>query len=129
VVIFAGLIPPGEVPRYIALMDTLAHLSHREGLARALPQALACGRPVVSWDCDGAGEVCLDGETGFLLPKGDVSGLAQRLLQLERDPGLRSRLANNGRELVRRHFSVETMVQALADLYLRLFELKSCSER
>jgi glycosyltransferase involved in cell wall biosynthesis len=124
-VIFAGLVPPGEVPRYIALMDVLAHLSHREGLARALPQALACGRPGISWDCDGAGEICLDGQTGFLLPMGDLDGLIERMVELERNPSLRRRLANTGQQLVRERFSVETMVRSLADLYIRLLREKN----
>ena len=49
-------------------MDALVHLSLREGLPRALPQALAAGKPVVAYDCDGAREVCRDGESGFLVP-------------------------------------------------------------
>ena len=57
--IFAGLIPPHEVPRYVGIMDALVHLSLREGLPRALPQALAAARPVVAYDCDGAREICL----------------------------------------------------------------------
>ena len=40
-VVFAGLVPPTEVPRLIGIMDMLVHLSLREGLPRALPQALA----------------------------------------------------------------------------------------
>ena len=64
--VFAGLVPPDEVPRYVGIMDRLAHLSLREGLPRALPQALAAGKPVVAYDCDGAREVCLENETGFL---------------------------------------------------------------
>ena len=52
--VFAGLVPPSEIPRYVALMDVLVHLSLREGLPRALPQALACGKPVVAFDVDGA---------------------------------------------------------------------------
>src|SRR5262249_2917293 len=69
--IFAGLIPPSEVPRYVGIMDALIHLSTREGLPRALPQALAAAKPVVAYDCDGAGEVCLENRTGFLLRCGD----------------------------------------------------------
>ena len=65
--IFTGLVPPAEVPRYVGIMDALAHLSLREGLPRALPQALAAAKPVVAYDCDGAGEVCLEDETGFLV--------------------------------------------------------------
>ena len=101
-------------------MDALAHLSRREGLPRALPQALAAARPVVAYDCDGAGEVCLDNETGFLVPPGDRATLARRLLQLAGDPDLRRRLGTRGRQFVLPRFSVETMVDELHALYLKL---------
>ncbi|HTI68921.1 MAG TPA: glycosyltransferase family 4 protein [Candidatus Limnocylindria bacterium] len=126
-VVFAGLVPPGDVPRYIKLMDVLVHLSHREGLPRALPQAMACGCPVMSWDCDGAGEVCLNDRTGYLLKMGDMTGLADRLCRLEQDPALRIRLGQAGRATVRDSFSIEAMVQGLAELYLRLLAEKKIS--
>ena len=80
--VFTGLVPPEAVPDYVGIMDIVVHLSGREGLPRALPQALAAAKPVVAWDCDGAGEVCREGETGFLLPAGDLPGLQARLAQL-----------------------------------------------
>ena len=73
--IFTGLVPPNEVPKYVGIMDTLVHLSLREGLPRALPQALAAGKPIVAYDCDGAREICLDGQTGFLIQPGDLINL------------------------------------------------------
>ena len=66
-VVFSGLVPPGEVARYVGVMDCLAHLSYREALSRALPQALAAGKPVVAYDFDGADEVCLENKTGFVV--------------------------------------------------------------
>ena len=118
--IFTGLVPPAEVPRYVGIMDALIHLSIREGLARALPQALAAGKPVVTYDCDGAREVCLDGQTGFLISPGDRATLARRIGELAKQPALRQRLGAAGRELVRHQFSVEQMVDELHDLYVRL---------
>jgi len=118
--VFAGLIPPDEVPRYVGVMDALAHLSLREGLPRALPQALAAGKPVVAYDCDGAREVCLDERTGFLLRPGDTSGLADRLSRLIVNTSLRERFGESGREFVRQNFSVERMVDELHSLYLKL---------
>jgi glycosyltransferase involved in cell wall biosynthesis len=118
--VFTGLVPPTEVPRLVGIMDALVHLSRREGLARALPQALAAARPVVAYDCDGAREVCLDNETGFLLPPGDLAGLRDRLLRLARDRDLRERLGRRGRQLVQPLFSVEQMVDQLHHLYQRL---------
>ena len=118
--VFAGLVPPTAVAEYVALMDVLVHLSLREGLARSLPQALAAGKPVITYDCDGAREVCRENETGFLLAPGDRRGLVGRILQLERDPGLRNRFGDRGRALVREGFPVERMVEDLHALYLRL---------
>jgi glycosyltransferase involved in cell wall biosynthesis len=118
--IFAGLVAPADVPRWVGIMDALAHLSRREGLPRALPQALAAARPVAAYDCDGAGEVCIDNETGFLIPPGDRATLARRLLQLAGDPDLRRRLGTQGREFVRPRFSLETMLENLHTLYLKL---------
>ena len=118
--VFTGLIRPEEVPAFVGIMDCLVHLSRREGLPRALPQALAAGRPVVAYDCDGAGEVCLNDETGFLVPPDDLPQLIDRLLRLERDPALRERYGTCGRQLVRENFAVETMVDALHALYLKL---------
>jgi len=119
-VIFTGLVTPGEVPRFVGIMDCLAHLSYREALSRALPQALAAGKPVVAYDFDGANEVCLEGETGFLIHTGDVDAVARRLLQLAGDAPLRERLGERGREFVRENFAVEKMVDTLYYLYLKL---------
>jgi len=101
-------------------MDILVHLSLREGLPRALPQALAAAKPVVAYDCDGASEVCLDDETGFLVRAGDLPGLSNRILRLAADPALRRCFGEKGQHLVRDHFTAGRMVEDLHQLYLRL---------
>lgn len=118
--IFTGLVPPGEVPALVGIMDVVVHLSRREGLARVLPQALAAGKPTIAFDCDGAREVCRDDETGFLLAPGDLTGLGKRIEQLAFDRPLCERLGNRGRELVKENFPVQRMVDELHALYLRL---------
>src|SRR5262249_30516438 len=49
-VVLTGLVPPNEVANYVGIMDCLAHLSGREALSRALPQALAAAKPVIAYD-------------------------------------------------------------------------------
>jgi glycosyltransferase involved in cell wall biosynthesis len=119
-VVFTGLVHPVTGPRLVGIMDLLVHLSLREGLPRALPQALAAARPVVAYDSDGAREVCRENETGFLLRPGDLLGLRERLLRLVRDPALRQRLGRRGRQFVQERFAVQRMVDDLYQLYLRL---------
>jgi glycosyltransferase involved in cell wall biosynthesis len=123
--VFAGLVAPVEIPRYVGVMDVVAHLSRREGLPRALPQGLAAGRPVVAYDCDGANEVCLPGQTGFLISPGDVDSLAGRLVQLAENAELREQLGRRGREFVRENFAVETMVEKIYALYQELALMES----
>ena len=119
-VIFTGLVPPGEVARYIGIMDCVAHLSHREALSRALPQALAAGKPVVAYDFDGANEICLENETGFVVRTRDTAAAAQRLTQLARDRELREKLGAAGQAFVRQQFSVEKMVNDQYSVYRKL---------
>src|SRR5258706_770288 len=119
-VIFTGLVKPDQVPRYVAIMDCVAHLSAREALSRALPQALAAGKPVISYDFDGADEVCLNGETGFLVHTGDIASVTRHLLQFAREPVLREELGAKGRCFVKERFLVEAMVDKLYDLYIHL---------
>ncbi len=122
---FTGLVPPGDVAALVGVMDALVHLSRREGLARALPQALAAGKPIIAYDCDGAREVCLEGKTGFLLPAGDSAGLGQRIEQLISDRRLCAELGAQGREWVRERFSAQRMVDEIHALYVTLLSRQS----
>lgn len=118
--VFTGLVRPAEIPALTGIMDALVHLSLREGLPRALPQALAAARPVVAYDCDGAGEICLEGKTGFLVRPGDLAALTDRLTRLAGDPALCREMGLRGQAYVRENFAVEKMVADTHALYLKL---------
>jgi glycosyltransferase involved in cell wall biosynthesis len=119
-VVFTGLVKPTQIPRLLGAADVLVHLSYREGLPRALSQALASALPVVAYDCDGASEVCLEGRTGFLIPKRDLAALSERLQRLARDLGLRRQFGDEGRRFVRENFAVEKMIDEIFALYQKL---------
>lgn len=117
---FTGLVSPARIPELLAAVDILVHASLREGLARALPQALIAGKPVVSYDIDGAREVCITGQTGFLIPPRDVAALAAALTQLAADPSLRQQLGNTGRSRFADQFRHETMTRRVREVYERV---------
>lgn len=119
---FAGLVSPADVPRYVAAMDVLVHLSLREGLPRAVVQALAVGKPVVAHPLDGTPEVVTDGESGFLVPRGYCGTLAERVRRLLREPALAAEMGRRGQERVIAEFSVERMVSKLDELYRSLIK-------
>ena len=120
--IFAGLVSPDQVPNYIHVMDVVAHTSVWEGLARVLPQALICGKPVVSYDIDGAAEVCIDDETGYLVPARSIEPLSAAIVKLASDAVLRERLGAIGRKRFTMQFRHEFMTERVREVYQRVLD-------
>jgi glycosyltransferase involved in cell wall biosynthesis len=121
---FSGLVPPTEVPAMIGAMDVLVHTSLREGLARALPQALIAGRPVVSYDVDGAREVAITDETGYLVPPRQTTELAVALVRLAANADLRKRLGGAGQSRFTEQFRHQTMTRQIRLLYQQILDGK-----
>ncbi len=115
--IFTGLVDPSEVPNLIGAMDLLVHASYREGLARALPQALISGIPVVSYDIDGAREVVLNHKTGVLVQPGNIEALANGILELSSNQKIRQQYGLQGRNLFTEQFDHREMTRKIRDLY------------
>jgi glycosyltransferase involved in cell wall biosynthesis len=117
---FTGLVPPSQVPEWIGAMDALVHTSYREGLARALPQALIAGKPAVSYDVDGAREVVISDQTGYLVQPRDISGLAEALIKLAENDSLRQALGRAGRSRFTDQFRHQTMTRRIREIYQRV---------
>ena len=121
---FAGLVPPHKVADYIAQGDLLWHLSLREGLPRAVVQALASGIPAVGYKLDGTPEVVIDGETGYVTAPQDIEAVAARSRELLADPELRRKMGKKGQELVLERFDWRRMADILEKEYYRLLQEK-----
>lgn len=119
-----GLVPPARIPELVGAMDVVVHTSLREGLARVLPQGLIAGKPVVSYDVDGAREVVVSGETGYLLPPKSIRPLADALIELAGDAEMRHRLGEEGRRRFTDQFRHEVMTRQLRELYQQVLEGK-----
>ena len=119
-VVMVGRVPPERVPDYIQAMDVVVHTSLREGIARVLPQAAAVGKPVVTFDLDGAPEVVRHEVSGFLVPPVDLTAVASRTVELLRDPDRCHAFGEAGRTFAAEHFSVERMVERINAVYLDL---------
>jgi glycosyltransferase involved in cell wall biosynthesis len=122
--IFTGLVRPERVAELIHAMDIVVHTSQWEGLARVLPQALIAGKPVVSYDIDGAKEVVIPGETGFLAPPESIEQLVQSLSELAANPALRDQFGRRGRELFTDQFRHETMTRRIREVYADVLRVR-----
>ena len=100
----------------IAGVDVLLLTSRWEGLPRVLPEAMAAGRPVVATAVDGSPEAVEDGINGFLAPPGDVGLMAQRVVEILRDPALGARMGAAGRDRAD-EWDIDRMVRDQETLY------------
>ncbi len=122
-VVTTGLVPPEKIPGLIRAMDILAHPSYREGLPRAVTQALLAKTAVIANDADGTREVCIDRQTGILTQPGDVHALREGIVFLAENPSERASMIQRGHERCVREFSAQTMVDDLEKVYARALEL------
>ncbi len=117
-VFFAGF--HQDMPALIGHIDLLVHPALMEGLGVSLIEAAAAGVPIIGNPVGGIPEICRHGENGLLVDCSHVDKLADALLRLVGDSGLREEMGAAGKSLVSREFSVEAMVQGNLAVYRQL---------
>jgi L-malate glycosyltransferase len=91
-----------------------------EAFGLVAAEASACGVPVVASDIGGLPEVVLDGQTGILVPPGDVSAIVHALKTLIENPDMRKSMGQAGRKHVEMNFDLQTQVSKTLALYKTL---------
>ena len=112
-----------DVAERLAESQVLVLISHWEGLPRSILEAMRAGLPVVASDVGGVREAVVEGETGYLVPRGDVGVLAERLAALLDDPALRKTMGQAGRDRYHEGFRFERMYQETLGVYGSLLEV------
>lgn len=101
-VVEVGTVPDADMPSWYRAADALAFPSVKEGFGLAVLEAMSAGLPVVTSDLPVFREYLVPGRDALLAPVGDVDALADALLAVLTDDGLRGSLAAAGQELVQR---------------------------
>jgi glycosyltransferase involved in cell wall biosynthesis len=109
-----------DVAQLLAGMDVAVQSSRREVMAQATLEAMAAGLPVVSTCTMGADEAIEDGTSGLLVAVGDTRGLADAVVRLARDPGLRAAMGRAARARVVAHFTAEQALDRCAAILDRI---------
>ncbi|MCE7986881.1 MAG: colanic acid biosynthesis glycosyltransferase WcaL [Caldilinea sp. CFX5] len=95
----------------------------RDGLPNVLLEAMAAGRPVVASDVAAISSAVIDGESGLLLPSGDIAALTMALNRLAAAPELRHTLARNGYRRVVQHFALSACTDRFCDFIAKRYAL------
>jgi glycosyltransferase involved in cell wall biosynthesis len=106
-----------DIPALLARASMLVLPSLTEGISLTLLEAMARGLPVVATHVGGNPEVVVDGETGYLVPVQQPARLAERVLDLLRQPELARTMGHKARARVETHFRVADMVARYEALY------------
>jgi glycosyltransferase involved in cell wall biosynthesis len=115
-------------------MPGLLHQSHlvclpsyREGLPKALIEAAACGRPIVTTDVPGCREAVVDGSTGILVAERNYGALADALEQLILDRELRVAMGARGRALAEEKFGCSSVNAQTLAIYSQFLDRSLCA--
>jgi len=101
----------------IAASDIVVLCSEKEGIPRAIMEAMALEKPVVATDVLGTQELVVDDETGFLVPLGDYDSMAKRINMLAHNINLRTQMGLAGAIRVQEHFNDIKIAKFLHDFY------------
>jgi glycosyltransferase involved in cell wall biosynthesis len=117
-VLFLGEKTAEEIRDWYAMSNIVVLPSYAEGLGRVLLEAQAMEKPVVAYDCGGVREAVLPNETGFLLERGNVEALADKIGLLLENEEKRIHMGERGREFVSHRFSVSALIERHEAFYV-----------
>lgn len=113
-----------DLPRTYADLDVVVLTSINEGTPVSLIEAMAAGVSVVATAVGGVPDVVVDGETGYLVEAGDVTGLAEAITELLRNPRKAKEMGSAGRKAVYPKFSAQNLIANVEGLYAELLGRK-----
>lgn len=120
-VTFLGGRAQSSLPYYYSAADVVVMPSRYESFGLAALEAMACGTPVVASDVGGLSFIVRNGETGYLVPEGDIETFAACILALLRDRPLRDRLGARA-ALVARDYAWNVITDKIVDLYREVLD-------
>ena len=112
---FAG--QQDDVREAISALDILVVPSETEGFGRVLIEGMACEKPIVAFAVDAIPEVLGHGDSGILVEKGDVQGLAAAIRSLVEDPVLVKEMVRKGRKRVARYYDIRKTARQTEIVY------------
>jgi len=106
-----------DMPELLAKAHVVVLPSYGEGFPRSLLEGAAAGRALIAADTAGCREIVIDGITGTLVPPARPEALADEIEALWRNPELRRKMGEQGRELVLSRFTEEKVNESILELY------------
>ena len=114
---FWGSVPHDKILKHYHNTDILINPSYSESFGMSLVEAMASEKPVVATRVGGMQEIVKEGETGLLVERGNISALAEAIIQLLADAELRQSMGKAGRKRVLSLFDWDQVAESLIKHY------------
>ena len=108
-----------DMGKVLAEADIVCLPSYREGLPKALVEAMAIGRPIITTDTAGCRECVVEGKNGYLVPVNDFQLLSNRIENLLLDKQLRFKMGRASREMMEKQMSLSKVIENTFNFYDR----------
>jgi glycosyltransferase involved in cell wall biosynthesis len=109
-VMFLGELEAEDLRNWYGASDLVLLTSYSEGLGRVLLEAQAMKIAVLAYDVGGVAQAIKNGESGYLVRRGDIEGLGRRLKDLLANKDKRCQMGERGREFVIERFALRSLV-------------------
>lgn len=105
-----------DIPEVLNAVDIFALTSLREGLPRAIMEAMAAGKPIVATNIRGNRDLVRDGINGYLVPVNDVEATAKAITKLAENTTLRTKMGEEGRKIIQ-DYAIEKVLKEMDEIY------------
>lgn len=119
-VIFEGLVPHTQMPRYYQRCDIFCFPTLGEPFGKAVIEAMACAKPVIASSIGGPAEIIQNEQTGLLVPPAQPKVLATKINELLDDGKKAEQMGANARKAVTEKYSWEKISETYHGLYKSL---------
>jgi len=123
-VVFLGEIDNSQIPDYLSIADIVVATSIIDNNNCSTREAMACGKPVIAFDCQATKELIQHMETGILAESGNISDLANKMLVMYESPELLAEIGRNARESIVQNYSWNSVIYSYAQVCHKLIQQK-----
>jgi len=124
-IIFTGF--RSDIDELMGIFDIFIFTSLMEGVPQVLVQAAAAGRPIVSFEVEGAKEIIKEGINGFIVPPRDIDGLAEKVTYLLSNSEKAKEMGRHGKGIIGNNWDVAVMQERIRTIYDKLSEIHLAS--
>jgi glycosyltransferase involved in cell wall biosynthesis len=116
-VFYAGIMPRNVMPVVYKACDVVVNTSLTDGMPPSMLEAMASGKPLVSFAVGGNKDIIIHGFNGFLVAPKNYKDLASKLAYLANNPSEIKRLGSNSRKLALEKFDIEKRIDKIIKVY------------